>query len=408
MKVLLLNITGRFGSTGAIVNDIKSYLNEHGYEALIVHGHPDKIEEPGFYQIDKPWESKIVSQLAKLGRAQYKGNPFALSRLKKIIKIERPDVVHVHCINGQLCNIYSLFDYLASEKIKTVITHHAEFFYTGSCAHAHECTGFIDNQCCKCPRPQYATFNRYFCNPHKNWVRMQNAVSKFKKEDLIFTAVSPWVLNRSKMSKIVNEYRGEVVMNGINTKIFTYSENRSFILKRIPNLKQKVVLHVTHQFAANDMEGIKGGGYVTLLAKRNPEISFIVAASDVIDVSGIPENMFIWGRTNGQKELAILYSSADVTLLTSKRETFSMVVAESLCCGTPVVGFEAGGPESIGIPEYCTFVKYGNTEALNSQILQVLNQSFFSEEISTKATALYSKECMGSNYLRIYKKIQNI
>jgi glycosyltransferase involved in cell wall biosynthesis len=35
-----------------------------------------------------------------------------------------------------------------------------------------------------------------------------------------------------------------------------------------------------------------------------------------------------------------------------------MIVAESLCCGTPVVGFKAGGPESIAIDDYCVFVQF--------------------------------------------------
>ncbi len=34
-----------------------------------------------------------------------------------------------------------------------------------------------------------------------------------------------------------------------------------------------------------------------------------------------------------------------------------MVTAESLCCGTPVVGFTAGGPESIAIDAFSNFVE---------------------------------------------------
>lgn len=62
--------------------------------------------------------------------------------------------------------------------------------------------------------------------------------------------------------------------------------------------------------------------------------------------------------------LAAWYSAADAALLTSHRETFSLVTAESLCCGTPVVGFRAGGPESIAPPSCCKFVEYGDLDAL--------------------------------------------
>ena len=41
-----------------------------------------------------------------------------------------------------------------------------------------------------------------------------------------------------------------------------------------------------------------------------------------------------------------------------------MIVAESLCCGTPVVGFKAGAPEQITIKEYSEFSEFGNIEIL--------------------------------------------
>ena len=71
------------------------------------------------------------------------------------------------------------------------------------------------------------------------------------------------------------------------------------------------------------------------LAKRMPEIAFVVAGPKNGDFE-IPENLILLGSVKEQKSLAKLYSMADVTLLTSQRETFSMVIAESLCCGTPV------------------------------------------------------------------------
>ena len=53
---------------------------------------------------------------------------------------------------------------------------------------------------------------------------------------------------------------------------------------------------------------------------------------------------------------------ANLTILTSQFETFSMVCAESLCSGTPVVGFKAGAPEQISIQQYSEFVEYGKID----------------------------------------------
>ena len=69
-------------------------------------------------------------------------------------------------------------------------------------------------------------------------------------------------------------------------------------------------------------------------------------------------------QVEDQSELAAFYSLADVTLLTSEKETFSMVCAESLCCGTPVVGFQAGAPEGISLPA----VSYTHLDVYKRQV----------------------------------------
>ena len=67
-----------------------------------------------------------------------------------------------------------------------------------------------------------------------------------------------------------------------------------------------------------------------------------------------------------QQALAELYRRARVSMIVSKRETFSMPCAESLCCGTPVIGFEAGAPEQIALREYSEFVSYGDLQEMET------------------------------------------
>ena len=119
----------------------------------------------------------------------------------------------------------------------------------------------------------------------------------------------------------------------------------------------------------------------------------------------VAENVILLGKVSDQAELAKYYSLADVTLLASKKETFSMVTAESLACGTPVVGFQAGGPEQIAIPEYSSFVNYGDMDALIKTVEMFLGREFEGITISNAAREKYSKEKMTESYLKIYEEV---
>ena len=108
------------------------------------------------------------------------------------------------------------------------------------------------------------------------------------------------------------------------------------------------------------------------------------------------------GRAKSQIELAQLYSESDLTILLSKRETFSMVTAESLCCGTPVVGFTAGGTESIAIDAFSNFVEYGNIKLLADALINWNSSSYYKQAISEISGREYSQENMANKFLNIY------
>lgn len=406
MKVLLVNITGRSGSTGKIVSDIRDSLIKEGHDAIVAYGHADKVSEAGYYQISKRMEGAFSLRLSRLGRCSYKGNPFAFPRLKKVIEKERPDIVHLHCINCHSVNIYKTLKYLASRRIKTVVTHHAEFFYTGSCPYSYSCFLYTSSQCEGCPTPQAATSNPILPNPKKNWIRMYNAFNTFSTENLVFTSVSPWVHERALMSPIVNKYQDFVVLNGLNTNVFKCSTGDKEVITKFPDVT-KYVLHVTPFFDPLDPNDIKGGYYVVEAARRLPHFHFVVVASVTTNCKELPSNIHMWGRTEDQEQLSRLYSGAQLTLLASKRETFSMVTAESLCCGTPVVGFKAGGPESIAIDEYCEFIEYGNMQTLCESITKCYGTTHNKEYISEIARNKYSREKMSTDYLTVYKHLLN-
>lgn len=86
----------------------------------------------------------------------------------------------------------------------------------------------------------------------------------------------------------------------------------------------------------------------------------------------MPNNVLPVGEILNQRLLARYYSLADVFVLFSMRETYSMTCAEALCCGTPVVGFKCGAPETVfGEPE-AKFVEYGDIAGVFKFVREIL------------------------------------
>ena len=402
MKVLQINCVYKKGSTGKITADVHSKLMEQGIESIVCYGRGEVIREEHVYKTCPEWYAKLNKVRSMLDGVMYSGCCFSTNKLIRIIRREKPDVVHLQCINGYFVNIYRLLRWLKENHIKTVLTLHAEFMYTGGCGHAFDCTQWNTPEGCgrpKCPRYRAETKSVVFDRTSTMWRRMKTAFDGFD-DDLIVTSVSPWLMQRAKQSPILCDKRHVVVYNGLNTRVFHPYETDEE-KKRLGIANQKIVIHVTAAFSAAPNH-IKGGRYVIEAAKRmiDENVIFLVVGPHEEGIS-VPPNVRLLGRIADQALLAKYYSMADVTLLTSKKETFSMVTAESLCCGTPVVGFKAGAPEQITIPEYSRFVDYGDMNGLLDGIHCFLSQPK-DEKMPEKAAIKYSTETMAQGYLNCY------
>ena len=262
--------------------------------------------------------------------------------------------------------------------------------------------------CGQCPRLKQETKSLFIDNTALSWKKMKKAFDGFN-ENLVVASVSPWLKQRAQLSPILFDKKHVVVYNGLDTSVFRLSKNN--LLRHGLGLEnKKIVFHVTSSFST-DIEHIKGGYYVLELARRflkiDENVRFVVAgpSNSLVD---LPSNVIYLGNIADQDKLAQWYSTSDVTLITSKKETFSMIVAESLCCGTPVVGFEAGAPEMIAMKEYSSFTPYGSLDELFNTLNRYLYYELFDKEIiSSCAQKQYSRETMIDQYQTIYGEMLN-
>lgn len=398
MKIVQVNVVYKKGSTGKIVYDLHTKLSQEGFEAIVCYGRKKvNHEKKGIYKISTEMEAKFHALYERFSGFSYTSSFFSTIKLIKVLKKESPDVVHLHCLNGYFINIYKLLNFLKNNKIATVLTLHAEFMHTGGCGHAYDCEKWKTG-CGKCPQLIDATHSLFFDQTAKQWQMMKSAFQNFEKLKIV--SVSKWLSDRASNSPILDGKKIYVIGNGIDTDNIFYPKSFEKLKFKHKLNDEKIILHVTPSFNSPS----KGGFFLLELAKRfaNKNIKFIIVGFDG-DENDLPDNIIGVRHTKDQTELAKYYSMANLTVLTSKRETFSMVCAESLSCGTPVIGFKAGAPEEIALKEFSQFVDYGNLDKLQNALLNWLDKKHsYSNEIANQAKKLYSREVMFEKYLSLY------
>lgn len=400
-RVLTINWSGTEGSIVKLIRDIEEYTKDD-YEYY--HCYQVGEKSSGNNYLVAPWiVTKFYYGLARIVGLKYGIGTIPTIGLINYINQVEPDIVHIHCPNFYNINLYMLFSYLKRKRYSVIITNHAEFFYTGNCAYAFECDGYI-NGCKSCTRV-FDSKHKYLLNrTGAEWKKMKRSFSD--APDFNTTVVSPWQEMRIKTSPIMRELPVYVIENAVNEKIFKRKTVNPQIIKKLCLGEKKVILNVTSGFS-NDVTDIKGGYYFIELAKAMPEYVFLVAGNVLLKENDeLSNNLIVLGNIMNQDELADYYNLADLTVLTSRRETFGMACAESMACGTPVVAFKAGGTESIAIPQYSEFVEYGDLKDLMSKIRKWIDKkNNLTDKLEADARNRYSIQRMAKQYEKLYASL---
>lgn len=400
MKIAQIDVNYKSSSTGKIVSDLALGLQERDYSTVIYFGRGREPSGSDVYKIASKLEVVLHALGTRVTGLTGIYSPLATHLLITLLKKHRPDVVHLHDLHGYFLNIGELVDFLKRSKIPTVWTFHSEFMYTGKCGHSYECEKW-KKVCYACPRLRDYPKSWYFDFTTHMFEKKRKLFKDF--DNLILTAPSHWLADRMRVSPILNGKQIVVVPNGLDTNVF-FPRDPQELRAKLGLEAQKVVLSVGSDLLSNS----KGGYWVFELAKRNPTIIFLMVGVEKPSKLA-PKNVRQISSLHDQNLLAEFYSISDVFLLTSMKETFSMVCAESLACGTPVIGFEAGAPSEVAPHGFGNFVTYGDLESLNRSLIDTLSSTANTIKDSLKfekfAHKRYSKDIMIDSFVSIYRQL---
>ncbi len=402
MRIALVNVVYKKGSTGQIVENLKNEYLKDGHDVYVLYGRGAKINEPKVYKTGFEFESNVHHAISKVSENLYGGMFFSTLKLKRLLKRINPDVVHLHCLNGFFVNIYSIIKFLKTRNVKVILTNHADFMFTANCGFSLDCKKWKTDQCKNCPYvKEFNGKHSLTKRTHYFYKKMLNA---FKgATNFVITGVSPALTKMIDEAPIFSGLPAVSINNGFKLDDFAFVDQEDPYKKIRTDENTKIVLHVTSGFHLKD----KGGYHLYDIAQRylKKNVKFVVIGNMRNEKS--TENIIFLGRVNSKDSLVAHYHYADATILLSEYETFSMVVAESLLSGTEVIGFLSGGPESVAPLEYAAFVEFGNIEHFVEELDKKLNVKADKKQVQEKAKATYDIKHSKNKYESLFENKNN-
>ncbi len=390
-RLLQINVTANWGSTGKIAESIGLCAIQHGWESYIAYGRYSRPSQSQLIRIGSAvtpyshyFEQRVFDNEGLCSRR-------ATKKLIATIKSISPDIIQLHNIHDHYLNYRLLFEYLNTTAIKVVWTFHDCWAFTGHCFH------FVTKDCVKwktgcshCPlRNAYP----------KTLLDRSSRNYKLKRDlfmsnvNLSIVACSDWMSNFVQESFLKSKSI-HTIHNGVDLSVFTPSPSgrggQSFSILAVSS----VWTQEKGLFDIYKLRDLLPSDFDIVLVGVSPKQQQHLPAG----ITGIQ-------RTQDIHELVQLYRSADVLINPTYADTFPTVNLEALACGTPVITYNTGGsPEAVD-ESTGVVVPQGDVQALADAILRLKAHPLSSEACRSRAEVFFDKDKCFEKYLTLYNQL---
>lgn len=408
MRILQINSSDSGGGSQAISRKLHEAFLEKGHDSHLLVGRKQSdipnvhslLRHPRLF--GKP-KLSYLHHLERLTGLQGFFSPY----LARWTKQHPPswDVIHCHNLHGAgYVSLRELEKF--NPDTEMVLTLHDLWMCTGHCVHPQQCNRFKQG-CGKCP-----DLERWvpICIDHTrgNAARKKKFLHR-RKPTLV--GVSKWVGEQVDKSHL--NYPCRTIYNGIDLAKF----------RPMPQAEARERLHLPADcvillyVVAGGLQRGQGNDFkrpaqvieaCRILKKRKdfPNFRLVTVGGKGTVPTDIADIVIQTGKIDAGIE--VYFAASDVTLHASAAETFGLVLAESLACGTPVITTDAGGcPEVVKDSITGHVVPLEDPQAMANATDRTLNSHIGEMRMQARKDTLarFSQKRMVDDYVSLYEEL---
>ena len=348
MRVLIVNFVCDTGSTGRICTGLANEYIAKGDEVKIAYGRHSVMNDYKIdtYHIGNEFDVRFSGLHTRLTDRHGFANKKSTRRFIKWATEYDPDLLWLHNIHGYYINVEILFAWIKSRpNMQVKWTLHDCWAFTGHCTHFTDvkCEQW-KTHCSHCVQKSQYPKSILVDNCYNNYERKMKAFCGVRKMTII--TPSNWLATIVKDS-FLNKYPIEVNYNKIDTEVFKPTPS-DFRIK-FGLVEKKIILGVANVW--NEKKGLND--FYKLREMLDDRYWIVLVGLNERQIKQLPARILGIKHTDSIRELAEIYSAADIFVNPSKEETYGMTTVEAAACGTKAIVYKGTACEEVVNTTHC-------------------------------------------------------
>jgi putative colanic acid biosynthesis glycosyltransferase len=396
--ILQIDVALNIGSTGRIVHEIGDAILKEGWMSHAAFGRYSASSTSTAHKIGTKIDQAAHWLLTRLFDLHGKGSLGATKKLRTLLTDLKPDVVHLHQVHGYYLHIRELMRILQEYNKPVVWTFHDAWQLTGHCCvfERFNCQKW-QNTCGSCPMTRYYPQSWGIDNSKNNHQEKKVAIGALEK--LTIVPVSYWLGDMVKQSYLSLKPI-QVIHNGVDLEKFFIERT-----DKAAQVKEQKINYLGVAGVWADNKGLSDFVQMSELLRDDEQIVLIGLTEK--QHKGLPRNIKALPAQGSIAALRQWYNRATVFLNPSRSESFGLVTAEALACGTPAVVYNTTACPELVDENTGRIVAKGDFVGMlaAARELAQIDMELIQVACRKRAEMHFNKQKQTSKYIELYKQL---